>query len=94
VIEALAPLAQFDLFSAPAVKEPGEDDSKPLLPPPDDSERSRIVDALGPTPVEIDDIIRHTELPPSSVYLVLLELDIAGRLHRHASGLVSLSMTD
>jgi DNA processing protein len=94
VIEALAPLAQFDLFSAPAAKEPDEDDSKPLLPPPDDSERSRIVDALGTTPVEIDDIIRHTELRASSVYLVLLELDIAGRLHRHPGGLVSLSMTD
>lgn len=94
IIEALAPLTQIDLFSAPAAREQGEDDGKTLLPPPDYSERSRIVDALGPTPVEINDIIRHTELPASSVYLVLLELDIAGRLHRHPGGLVSLSMTD
>jgi DNA processing protein len=94
VIEALAPLSQFDLFSVPQAQEPGEDESKPLLPPPDDSERSRIIDALGPTPVEIDDIIRHTELSASSVYLVLLELDIAGRLHRHPGGLVSLAMPD
>ncbi|TCR92814.1 DNA-processing protein DprA [Rhizobium sp. BK376] len=96
VIEALAPLSQFDLFSIPQAQEPGpgEDESKPLLPPPDDSERSRIIDALGPTPVEIDDIIRHTELSASSVYLVLLELDIAGRLHRHPGGLVSLAMPD
>ncbi len=94
IIEALAPLSQLDLFSGPAAQEPGEEDGKPLLPPPDDSERSRITDALGPTPVDIDDIIRHTELPASSVYLVLLELDIAGRLHRHPGGLVSLAMPD
>jgi DNA processing protein len=44
--------------------------------------------------VEIDDIIRHTGLPASVVYLVLLELDIAGRLRRHSGGLVSLAMID
>lgn len=62
--------------------------------PPDESDRSLIVDALGPTPVEIDDVIRHTGLPASSVYLVLLELDIAGRLHRHPGSFVSLAMGD
>lgn len=94
VIEALAPLSQLDLFSTPMVEEPGEPDDKPIRLPPDDSERSRITDALGPTPVDIDDVIRHTGLAASSVYLVLLELDIAGRLHRHPGGLVSLAMLD
>ncbi len=61
---------------------------------PSDSERARITDALGPTPVEVDDIVRHTGLAPSAVYLVLLELDIAGRLHRHPGGLVSIAMMD
>jgi DNA processing protein len=61
-----------------------------MAPPPNESDRARITDALGPTPVEIDDIIRHTGLSASAVYLVLLELDLAGRLHRHAGGLVSL----
>ena len=68
------------------------DDAEPMSPPPDESDRARIVDALGPTPVEIDDIIRHTGLSASAVYLVLLELDLAGRLHRHAGGLVSLAI--
>ena len=94
VIEALAPLSRIDLFSPPLAEEPGEDPNKPLLLPPDDNERARIVDALGPTPVEIDDIIRHTGLQASAVYLVLLELDLAGRLHRHPGGLVSLAMLD
>lgn len=92
VVEALAPLSQRDLFSAPAVREPDVGGSDML--PPDDSERTRIVEALGPSPVEIDDVIRHTGLTASAVYLVLLELDIAGRLHRHPAGLVSLAMGD
>lgn len=92
VVEALAPLSQRDLFSAPAVREPDVNEADML--PPDDSERSRIVEALGPSPVEIDDVIRHTGLTASAVYLVLLELDIAGRLHRHPAGLVSLAMGD
>ncbi|MCM2473798.1 DNA-protecting protein DprA [Rhizobium sp. CG5] len=94
ILEALAPLSKIDLFSPVQAREPTQDEEKPLMLPPDDAERSRIVDALGPTPVEVDDIIRHTELPASSVYLVLLELDIAGRLHRHAGGLVSLAALD
>jgi DNA processing protein len=94
VIEALAPLSQLDLFSTPVVEEPGEESEKIMKLPPDDTERSLITDALGPTPVDIDDVIRHTGLLPSSVYLVLLELDIAGRLHRHPGGLVSLAMLD
>lgn len=94
VLEALAPLSRIDLFSQPVIEEPIRDGEKPFLPPPDDNDRSRIVDALGPTPVEIDDIIRHTDLAAASVYLVLLELDLAGRLHRHAGGMVSLVMPD
>jgi len=92
ILEALAPVSRIDLFSQPQAEEPEGDGI--MAPPPNDSERARITDALGPTPVEIDDIIRHTGLSPSAIYLVLLELDLAGRLHRHAGGLVSLSLLD
>lgn len=92
VIEALAPLSRLDLFSDSVVEEPDRVGGDML--PPDDDERAMIVSALGPTPVDVDDIIRHTGLPASSVYLILLELDLAGRLHRHAGGLVSLSMEE
>ena len=96
VLQALAPISELDLFSQREADEPDDDNSgdRPLAPPPNDDERLIIIQALGPTPVEIDDIIRHTGLPASSVYLVLLELDIAGRLERHAGGFVSLSMID
>lgn len=89
VLAALAPLSQLDLFSPPIIEEPTKDSSDMM--PPDDDARGIIVNALGPTPVEVDDIIRHTELPASTVYLILLELDLAGRLHRHSGGMVSLA---
>ena len=93
IVEALRPLAEPDLFRPRPTEAPVER-SKPLSVPPDDAERDHIVDALGPTPVEIDDIVRHTGLPISSIHSILLELDMAGRLHRHPGGLVSLSMLD
>ncbi|KQV31769.1 DNA processing protein DprA [Rhizobium sp. Root1203] len=91
IVEAVGPLSKPGVFAAPVVEEPDHGAGTSLLPP-DETDRARIVDALGPTPVEIDDIIRHTGLTPAAVYLVLLELDIAGRLHRQTGGLVSLAM--
>lgn len=91
VLEALQPLVQRDLFSQKSVHEPGENDGgRGDYLAPDDDARTRIISALSPSPAEIDDIIRHTGLPAQTVYLILLELDLAGRLVRHASGLVSL----
>ncbi|KQW30851.1 DNA processing protein DprA [Rhizobium sp. Root274] len=93
VLQALAPISQMDLFSQPEADEPDDDGAERMLaPPPNDDERLTIVQALGPTPVEIDDIIRHTGFAASTVYLVLLELDLAGRLDRHAGGFVSLAV--
>ncbi|WFU48714.1 DNA-processing protein DprA [Sinorhizobium terangae] len=90
VLEALAPLTRDDLLTRLDVKEPTIENTRAAPAAPDDSERNRIIEALGPTPVEIDDIIRHTALSPSQVHLVLLELDLAGQLCRHGASLVSL----
>ncbi|MBL4785860.1 MAG: DNA-protecting protein DprA [Cohaesibacteraceae bacterium] len=54
------------------------------------NDRDKIVNALGPTPVLIDMIVRMTEVDLASVQLALIELDLAGRLERHAGGRVSL----
>ncbi len=62
--------------------EPGAD--------PEADERARIVGLLSPTPVSIDDLIRLSQSSPRAVRMVLLELEIAGRLERHGGGLVSL----
>jgi DNA processing protein len=58
---------------------------------PDNSERARITNLLGPTPVSIDDLVRLSQSTPAIVRTVLLELEIAGRLERHGGGLVSLA---
>jgi DNA processing protein len=53
-------------------------------------ERTRIVSLLGPTPVAVDDLIRMSGSSPAAVRIVLLELDLAGRIERHGGSLVSL----
>ena len=40
---------------------------------------------------EIDEIVRFTGLPARLVQIVLLELDLAGRIERHPGGRVSLA---
>jgi len=76
-------------MTIPAFEEPSDLTS---IPAPDDTERSLVVDALGPAPVSIDELIRHTGLHPSQVSLILLELDLAGRIERHSGGFVSFLM--
>ncbi|MIL09938.1 DNA-protecting protein DprA [Salmonella enterica subsp. enterica] len=59
--------------------------------PPGMDERERLMEALSPTPTAVDELIHHTGLQPAQVQLILLELDLAGRLARHAGGLVSIA---
>src|SRR3546814_19536117 len=56
----------------------------------DDAERPIVGALLGPVPVAVDEIIRQAGLAPAAVQTVLLELELAGRLERHAGGRVSL----
>lgn len=57
---------------------------------PDDAVRASIISALGPAPVEIDDIVRFSGASVAVVQLVLIELDLAKRLDRHPGNRVSL----
>ena len=60
------------------------------IPPAGDKDRARVAEALGQTPIGVDEIIRHTGLQAAHVFTILLELDLAGRLERHQGGAVSL----
>jgi DNA processing protein len=53
--------------------------------------RARVLGALGPAPVDIDELARATGLPIRSIRIALLELDLAGRIERHGHQLVSLA---
>jgi DNA processing protein len=87
IIEAIAPLTGAAIQLPPKLDEPPDFGSTP---PPQDGDRERVIEALGPTPVGVDEIIRHTGLHPAQVFMILLELDLAGRLERHSGGAVSL----
>ncbi|PKP92344.1 MAG: DNA-protecting protein DprA [Alphaproteobacteria bacterium HGW-Alphaproteobacteria-16] len=73
-----------------AVRAPGNPFDAGPAADPDDAARHRIEGLLGPVPVPVDELIRQAGAPPASVQLVLLELELAGRLDRHAGGRVSL----
>ncbi len=85
ILDALSPMMEPRLDLQHVVREGTGD--QPISQTGDragDKERAILAEALGPSPVETDDIIRHTGLPAATVYLLLLELDIAGKLNRHS----------
>jgi len=57
---------------------------------PDESLLGEIEELLGPSPVPVDEIIRLSGASSGTVQMALLELDLAGRLDRHAGNKVSL----
>lgn len=96
IIEALSPLLRpQDLFAVqntdtgPASHmEESDDEELPLLTT--QSERDRLIDALSPTPVDVDSLVRQTGIGASHVQLILLELDLAGRLTRYPGNQIAL----
>ncbi|WP_052215615.1 DNA-processing protein DprA [Sphingomonas sp. ERG5] len=83
VLETIRPI------DARMVRAPGASFTGP--PPQDasDTERRDLLSLLGPVPVAIDELIRQSGFAPAVVQMVLLELELAGRLERHAGGRVS-----
>lgn len=68
-------------------------ESRYAPPPPheaSDTDRRRVTDLLGPVAVTVDELIRQSGRPPAIVQTILLELELAGRLERHAGGRVAL----
>ena len=80
---------------APALQAPRRGTGEPVLPPlaaddADDSAMAQVLELLGPTPVEQDELVRLTGLTASAIATMLLELELAGRLDRHPGHRVSL----
>jgi DNA processing protein len=63
----------------------------PMATETDEVAHSIVVGLLGPTPVSVDELVRQTELPSAAVQTILLELELAGRIERHAGGRVGLA---
>lgn len=86
-LSQIAPLTGSPPPAVYSFNEPADSGATPL---PVDTDRDRVIEALGPTPVPVDELIRHTALHPAQVFMILLELDLAGRLERQSGGSVSL----
>ena len=54
------------------------------------AERHAVTQLLSPSPVQVDEIVRQSGIAPAAVQVVLLELELGGRLQRHAGGRVSV----
>ncbi len=93
VIEALEPLTGLGSRSFREPAAAPDPAPPPPGPPPSLTERERetVVAALGPHPVDMDEIVRATGLGIREVRIALIELDLAGRIERHGRQLVSLS---
>jgi DNA processing protein len=96
VIEALRP--QLAPPPVQAVRRgPRAAPAPPPPPPPvvaaedEDATRAAVVEALGPTPVAVDEVVRRCQLSAATVALILLDLELACRLERHPGHRVSLS---
>ncbi len=72
--------------------EPEDDfDHAPLIDSvPDDSDRARLLSALSPTPVSVDQLVADTGIGAGPLKIMLMELDIAGRIEWGSGQLVSL----
>ena len=110
IIEALTPLLAAQADNRPFVGGAREAASAPLAPPPsierereqtpsvevrhDAGAQDRVVSALGPAPVDVDEIVRATNLTVQEVKAVLLELALSGRVQHHGRQLVSLKSNE
>jgi DNA processing protein len=96
VLQALTPLLREPLSRAtPPGRPPTRQEPLPLDEPQApaslvDSDRTCLLEALGPAPTDVDELARATGLSPRVIQIGLLELALAGRLERHGHHLVSL----
>ncbi|MET1028354.1 MAG: DNA-processing protein DprA [Dongiaceae bacterium] len=83
------PRVNFSAMSIPAsvsVDQPTETVDKKE----EDQARREILSQLGPSPVGVDELLRQCQCSAPVMGLVLLELDLAGRLERHPGNRISL----
>jgi DNA processing protein len=84
VLETIRPIAS--MMNAPTIGFRAE----PVSADASDDDRGIVLNLLSHAPVQVDEIIRQSGLMPATVQTVLLELELGGRLERHAGGRVSL----
>ena len=51
----------------------------------------RLVEMIGPVPMQVDELIRASALAPRVLQAALMELEITGQIRRHDGNRVSLN---
>lgn len=89
VLSALAPLLREtpSPFHAPSPEPPLP--AAPIQSGVAGGDREKVYAALGPAPIDIDELGRVTGLPVRAIQIALVELALAGRIERHGHQLVS-----
>jgi DNA processing protein len=90
VIDALAPMLREPTRADLSSQSPLEDAPAPM-PEFRAQERERLLAALGPAPIDVDELARATGLSARALQVALIELALAGRIERHGHQLVSLA---
>ena len=91
ILYELEDLTKQHLFAEPDVS---DDILIPSYPTVSDTEleqaRRIILECLSPQPTSVDELIRGAELSPQIVNIILVELELAGRIERHPGNRISL----
>ena len=85
VIETIRPIASNRVSAVTSNFRP-----EPISADASDGDRRTVINLLSHAPVPVDELIRQSSLSPATVHTVLLELELGGRLERHAGAKVSL----
>jgi DNA processing protein len=90
LIEAINPLLELPLLQQPQISAPntpsvlkGSNEVK-------QSDREKFISLLTTAPIPLDDIIHHANISHGQAQLIVLELDLAGRIERHSGNRISL----
>jgi DNA processing protein len=91
-------IAGLEGWTAPRSEERPVEEDEPVAAAGDDSvleaARQAILERLGPTPVEVDEILRQCQVTAAVARVVLLELELAGTLERHPGDKVARAFRD
>lgn len=56
------------------------------------SDLDQVLELIGPAPMQVDDLIRASALPPRVLQATLTELEVIGQIRRHDGNRVSLNL--
>lgn len=95
IIEALTPInvtVQGGLAETPTSETAFRPPPAHYFAEPDETDADKVLSALSPNPIDIDEIARATALSIRTVRSVLFDLDLTGQIEHHGQQLVALKV--